>query len=204
MKRLTALAAILMAVVLTGTGFAQHGEYPPEGMRRFGDKHSKMEKMRDRMEKMEAYMDDLSEYDPEIKDLFDQVKESTSKRSRRFLHQLAREGRYVMAVDHPDSGSDLKNLFTQYIKLELNTIILSDQIASAPQQGDAEALNAQLRDMVSQSFDIKQQLRAQRLVFLERKLEKTKEQLEYRASNRDKIIEQRLQSLLSTEEQIEW
>ena len=205
MKPLTMLNTMFLVISLSTTCFAQRHAGPPDGMRpSFGGKHPMMEKMREHMEDTEECINKLSEYDPEIKTLFDEVQKSTSHRSRKFVNQLAREGRFVMALDHPGSSDELKNLFVSYVKIELKSILLADQIASTSDQGEQDQLTAQLRDLISQSFDIKQQLRAQRLVFLEKKLEQTKNELESRATNKNKITEQRFNSLLSLDEELEW
>ncbi len=208
MKPLTVLNTMLVITALATSCLAQPIDGPPEGMRQmrppFGGKHPMMDQMRDRMENVDECIETLSEYDPEIKTLFEQVQKSKTPGSRKFVHQLAREGRFVMALNHPGSSDELKTLFVSYVKLELHSILLADEITSSTDEADKEQLTAQLRDLIAQSFDIKQQLRAQRLIFLEKKLEETKKQLDERAANKDKIIEQRFNSLLSVDDELEW
>lgn len=199
MKHITLAGILAVLIAAAAPAIAQLHDRDAMGGHPFGQKHGKMG---DHGEKLETLFEELAEYEPDITSLYNQVKESESRASRKFLYQLAREGRMVMFIGKDDT--EVKELFANYTALELKSMIMADQIADTTDEQARENFKNELRGLIAQSFDIKQELRSLRLAHLENKITETRSQIDYRAANKDQIIDQRLDTLISSEEKLQW
>lgn len=94
------------------------------------------------------------------------------------------------------------NLRVQDVKLTYQSQQLAEQLQQAeqdPSSGDAAALGEQLRQVVEQHFDVRQQLRERELAYLERRIGELRAQLDERAQDKEALIEQRLNDLAAEE-----
>lgn len=169
-----------------------------------GGKHGFGHKMG--AEKLEKSITEMEQYAPGIKKLFEQVRDenqgSSMHKKADFIHQIFSDLPFMMKMSRDDS--EMKSLMAQYVKLELESVVTAKKVQSAKTAADKEALSAELTDILKNSFEKRQQLRAKKIQHLEKVLEETKNEIAEREKNKDLIIQNRLKDLTQEDKSLEW
>ena len=209
MKKNSGFALVGLLIVLVPAVCAQDGRrgIGAEGgraLRGFDRGQERMERFRGGegrekiVERMQEIVEEPSTEQPEIKTYLEELKSSDRPRKRMFMKHLFR--------DFPGKGilqnSDVKPLVAKHLKLELESLVLAEEIHQG--EGDITAKKERLQSVLTESFEQKQQLRANRLKHLEEILKQSTEEVSYRNEHKESIINQRYEMLLEEQDQISW
>jgi flagellar capping protein FliD len=99
---------------------------------------------------------------------------------------------------------ELKELMAEYIKLELESLVLANEIRDEKNQDEKEELSDELNEVLEKAFDKKVTLKTKGLEHLEQKLKETREELQSRKDNKEAIIKNRYDVLTGSETSLEW
>ena len=146
--------------------------------------------------------DELDEMEPGIKDLFTELKESDNPEIKKHIMGLTRDHSFRFMGRR--KASDTKALFAKSLKLELESLKLSDEVMSCTDEAEKESLKNALKSKLNESFDAKTELRSSHITRMAEKLEEIKTQNEERKSNKDQIVEKRLNELVEKQGNLDW
>lgn len=110
------------------------------------------------------------------------------KRLNRFKNEDPKRYQQFKRQLHLDR--ECKNLARQYKKLKNNS--------------KKAAIRTQLKNRLSEFFELREAEKTDKIKELEHELEKLKEMVKFRDKNKDKIIEKRLNEMLDGKKQLEW
>jgi len=149
------------------------------------------------------YIEEMEKYQPGIKSLFEELKAiAEGKQNKRFLRQVFADVplMYRLAKDN----EEIKKSVAESTKLEIESLILANKISTAKENTDVEPLKAEFRQKLITVFEKKQDMRKMRLDHLEKKIQKTREEIKFREENKNKIIDQRYNQLINSDSSMEW
>ncbi len=175
--------------------------------REHGQKHARwMNDDHEMMDRMKQFMNEMEKYSPGIQDLLRQLREESATRyrhkRRRLLQQIFSDMPMLGRIAHGDP--ELKELMAEYIKLELESLVLANEIRDEKNQDEKEELSDELNEVLEKAFDKKVTLKTKGLEHLEQKLKETREELQSRKDNKEAIIKNRYDVLTGSETSLEW
>jgi len=210
------LQTLLLVMALGLPAFAQDSHRGPRGAEAGGDRPGRPHRghvdapkddphwhaRRDRVEPMsEAQVREavlvLRQIDPEKADLLEEAIDRDPENTARILHErFPKLGRFMAWKKYDPTGFDLH---VQDIALTRRTHACARRLNEALDDSDdvsAGLEHLQLEDLVSQHFDIRQQIREHELARFEERIDQLHTQLEERISSRDDLIAQRIEELV--------
>jgi flagellar biosynthesis/type III secretory pathway M-ring protein FliF/YscJ len=139
----------------------------------------------------------LRKIDPEKAANLEQHLSENPRRVARVLRDsFPKIGRFLMMKKHDPKGFDL---WVEDIRLNREAMDTAERFRRAQAQGGevlAAAEEVALKQTVAEHFNVRQQIREHQLFKLEERINEMREQLIERASDRDELIEQRLDALI--------
>ena len=81
---------------------------------------------------------------------------------------------------------------------------LAEQYRKSKDEGENQQLKKELRQVLNQAFDLRQQNRVQEMQDLEKRLTELKKVMEQREKNKANIVDKRLEELTSKAKVMEW
>ena len=147
----------------------------------------------------------LRRIDPEKAESLEKVIEENPEQAARVLHEnFPNLGRFMAWRRYDPEGFDLR---IQDLSLSRQTHACANRLREAIDAGDGEIAaleQIQLSDLVAEHFDVRQQLREYELAKLRDRIEELLAQLEERTSNRDELIEDRIEELVGEGGEDRW
>jgi len=138
----------------------------------------------------------LRKIDPDKAEQLEQHLGENPQRVARALHEsFPKLRRFLMMKRHDPQGFEL---WVEDLRLNREAMESAERLRRAWAQGnelEAAAEEVTLRQIVSDHFDIRQQIREHQLAKLEQRIHELNEQLDERASNRDELIDDHLDGL---------
>jgi chromosome segregation ATPase len=155
-------------------------------------------------ERIEEYKQILLDVRPDLAERLEKLDVDRPEAFRRFLRTapwLFRL-RHVKQIDEPRYA-----LMVEDLKLAHRSRETAQAYRAAREGNDkakADELQAELRELVAQHFDVRQQLRERELAYLEQRLQELREQLKDREAKKQQLIDQRLKELATRRDRPEW
>jgi len=153
-------------------------------------------------EKLNEIIDKFNELEPGLKDLFEELKETDNKSLKKHMRDLAHNPACRFAGRKKSDGG--QELLAKTLKLELESLKISNQIAASTDEAEKESLKNNLRNKLYDAFEAKNAIRDYHIQMLTKKLEEVRQQNEERQSNKDQIVEKRLNELIENHTNLEW
>jgi len=147
----------------------------------------------------------LRQIDPENADqLAQHVDENPERVGRALQEKFPNLGRFLAMRRYDPQGFELR---IKDLALSRQSQHSAQRFHEAHSAGDDELAAAELsvlQGIVADHFDIRQQIREHELMKLEQQIESLRDQLQQRADNRDQLIEERLEELISQDVDARW
>ncbi|MCC6580819.1 MAG: hypothetical protein IT440_10290 [Phycisphaeraceae bacterium] len=143
----------------------------------------------------------LEDVNPELGDKIKLWRDINPERVDQVLAGIQPRLRPLMALQQSDP--QLYDLKVQDLRLETQTRRLASSVRHASAE-NAPALRQQLKTVVTQHFDLRQQIRQRELENLRRRIDDLQKQIETRRDARDELIDNRVTELTGHESQPQW
>lgn len=174
------------------------------------DRPERADKAKRRYRGMEEFFD--GEY---IKRLVEMVKESHPElvgiaKEDRFIEEFVRKkilrqwSRMRLLVEVYKKDPEFARKLIEDSLLEYRIDLLVDRYNRATSAEDKERIKSQIKALLSDQFDVRQWIRQRRLDGLEKQIRELEEELKRRNESREKLIQKRLNELLSESEEVGW
>ncbi len=170
-----------------GDGAAEAPPPPPEGVSAFLEDRERFEEVMRIVEDIDA---ELAE---EIRAAHQQDATTTWQMLRPHMRTVQR---MKLVRSHDVEGYEMR---IRDIRLARRAGDLADRIIEARQERDSEResrIEADLRDVLAEHFDLRQQIRRREVEQIEKRIEQLKEGIENRQDQREQIIERKIEQLL--------
>jgi hypothetical protein len=149
-----------------------------------------------------AAMDWLKENEPARSEAMMRLKKERPEDYERMLQQVAMEIREMKALERKEPERYEARLKQR--KLEYRSTELVEKIQAAGADQDTGDLREELRGVLSQLFDLREEERALELRRLEDEMARLRDVMEKRKKLKDDIVERRLAELLGEDSLMEW
>ncbi len=147
----------------------------------------------------------LRQIDPEkAEQLAQHVDENPERVGIALRNSFPNLGRFMAMSRYDPDGFELR---IKDLALSRQSQLSARRLHEAQRAGDDELAAAELSVMegiVADHFDIRQQIREHELMKLEHQIEVLRDQLQERTDDRDQLIEERLEELVSQDEDARW
>ncbi len=186
------------------------GGPPPQGERDRDDMGPRRDDWRGPDKPMDAQqlleaMEVLKKIDPEKAEKLQQALDKNPDRVGQVINEnFPHLGRFMSWRKYDPEGFDLR---VEDMALSRQTHECAKRLREALDKGDDEIAaieEVQLRELVTEHFDIRQQIREHDLVKLKEKIAELLEQLEDRLNKRESIIDERIEELIKGEDDYRW
>lgn len=112
--------------------------------------------------------------------------------------------RYKRLMDLRKTKPELFEKIIKIGQLERKTRDLARQYKETDSAERKAELKAELKNLLLELFELRQERYKAELMELEKQIKELSSKIKKRSENKEKIVERRLQNLLTTEEELEW
>ena len=155
---------------------------------------------------MGPYMDELKQLGATVQEQIEQARRLFQERrfeeGRALLHAIAAQAREMRDLKQRDP--ERFKLQQQMAEMERNSVELGQKIRRAADDEAKKTATAELKELLSKLFDLRQDEREKNLQQLEREVKEVREALEKRKAKRDEMIQHRFDQLTGRAELMEW
>ena len=156
-------------------------------------------------EQVREALEVLKKIDPEkAEELRQAIEENPERVGKEINEKFPHLSRFMSWRKYDPEGFDLR---VEDMALSRQTHECAKRLREALDKGDDEIAaieEVQLRELVTEHFDIRQQIREHDLVKLKEKIAELLEQLEDRLNKRESIIDERIEELIKGEDDYRW
>lgn len=133
------------------------------------------------------------------------LRQEKLKNPRRYEEQLAKLWDDVRRLEKfkRENPARYNNLKRQ-LQLERNCRTLAQKYRQSNDAAGKSQARADLRNCLAELFTLREAERAEKVTELEQELAELREMLAFRAKNKDKVIEKRLNEMIGESEKLEW
>jgi hypothetical protein len=152
-------------------------------------------------EQIEQVLEVLEDYRPEMAEQITDMRQRDPQRAEQLIRRAMMFVRPMMYMKQSDPEG--YELHIRDAKLDRESHELSRRVREA-QGRDADAMRAELRAVVAEHFDVRQQINERKLAALERRIAELRQQISARAEAREELVDQRFGELVGASDQPEW
>ena len=181
----------------------EYGERPHQRDRRMGHfrgRHGPRKPLSP--QQIEQRIEILGQIHPE---LVERLRQAPPQRVARMLERrMPHIERFFQMREHDLEGYELQlnNLKLERQSRRLARKLRSKEVKDSPEQ--AEKIRNEIRELVTQHFELRQQIKTYELVKLERKIEKLRSEVHQQVEKKGEIINQRFQRLVGESDRDAW